>query len=70
MDQTGNWTRSQTKGVEGMPASIKDPMTLRRVSLKRNQPFIHIQLQEYKQIEQGLPRFVISPSRYERGQRG
>ena len=33
-----------------MPGSIKNPLTLGKVNIKRNQPLIHIQLQEYRPI--------------------
>ena len=51
-----------------MPGSIKNPLTLRKMNIKRNQPLIHIQLQEYKCIagREALLRFVIYPSKYEK----
>ena len=42
---TGKETRKKM-----MPGSIKNPLTLGKVNIKRNQPLIHIQLQEYRPI--------------------
>ena len=51
-----------------MPGSIKNPLTLRKMNIKRNQPLIHIQLQECKCIagREALLRFGIYPSKYEK----
>ena len=62
---TGKETRKKKK----MPGSIKNPLTLGKVNIKRNQPLIHIQLQGYRPIvgrEKALLRFVIYPSKYEK----